>query len=213
MSPMILLYGSPESFPNYRQALKAAGARVTFTEGGGSLNTCDGLLLAGGGDLDPVYYGQSCAGSLPPDLKRDAAEMELLEQFVSFKKPVLGICRGMQVINVLFGGTLIQDLPCHSQLGGNDRLHPVTAEPGCFLESLYGTRCIVNSAHHQAVDRLGNGLKILQQTDDAVPEALAHRSLPVFGVQWHPERLTGVFSRPPAVDGGRIFDFFMSYFS
>lgn len=212
MPPMILLYGCPEHFKNYRQALESSGVRVAFTGDGAKPGTCDGLLLAGGGDLSPAYYAQPCAGAFAPDRERDVSEMELLEAFVSAKKPILGICRGMQVINVFFGGTLIQDLPGHGTIDGADRLHPVTTEPGCFLESLYGVRCVVNSAHHQAVDRSGEHLRITQRSDDGVPEALEHALLPIWGVQWHPERLTGTFFQSGAVDGRRIFNFFMSYF-
>ena len=212
MKPRILLYGRPEKFENYRKALEAAGARVAFTEEGALPETCDGLLLAGGGDINPACYGQPPAGSFLPDPERDALEMELLGAYSAVKKPVLGICRGIQIINVYFGGTLVQNLPGHSQIDGSDRLHGVTAQPGCFLEKLYGTYSIVNSAHHQAVDHLGNGLRILQWADDGVCEALAHTALPVLGVQWHPERLAGLHLRSGAVDGSRIFNFFLSYF-
>ena len=213
MEPRILLYGCPEDFENYRRALVAAGARAVFTGDGGLPETCDGLLLAGGGDIDPAYYGQHSAGSFPPNPARDALELELLGLFTATQKPVLGICRGIQVINVFFGGTLVQNLPGHSQIAGADRLHGVTTEPGCYLGRLYGAHSVVNSAHHQAVDRLGDCLRILQWADDGVVEAIAHTVLPVFGVQWHPERLTEAFLRADAVDGGRIFDSFLSYFS
>lgn len=212
MKPKILLYGCPEKFENYRRALESAGARALFSGNGALSESCDGLLLAGGGDMDPAYYGQSPAGAYPPDRDRDAQELELLDSFAAAGKPVLGICRGVQVLNVYFGGTLIQDLPGHNQIDGTDRLHTVTAEPGCFLEKLYGVCSVVNSAHHQAIDRPGDGLRILQRADDGVTEALAHTVFPMFGVQWHPERLTGPFFRPDAVDGSRIFDCFLSYF-
>lgn len=212
MTPRILLCGDPETFSNYRRALEAAGGRAVFTAEGGSPDECGGLLLPGGGDMDPAYYGQAPAGSNPPDAARDALELELLGIFAARKKPVLGICRGMQVINVCFGGTLVQNLPGHSQVDGADRLHAVTAEPGTFPERLYGPRSVVNSAHHQAVDRPGRDLCVSQRADDGVAEALFHLRLPIFGVQWHPERLTGSHLRPGAADGGRIFDFFLSYF-
>lgn len=116
---------------------------------------------------------------------------------------VLGICRGHQVINVFFGGTLVQDLPGHGAAGDIDRLHFVrtAASP---LRELYGERHVVNSAHHQAVDRLGSGLRALQWAPDGTVEALCHRTLPVWGVQWHPERTGGY------LDGVRLFRWFLS---
>jgi putative glutamine amidotransferase len=113
-------------------------------------------------------------------------EMALLEQFTAQRKPVLGLCRGMQTINVFFGGTLLQDIQGHSAVGGADRRHAVRTDrrsPLAFCGE------IVNSAHHQAVDRLGSGLQAAQWADDGVVEALCHQSSPVWAVQWHPERL------------------------
>ena len=94
----------------------------------------------------------------------------------------------MQSINVFFGGDLVQDWPGHSAVNGADRLHTVTTVPSP-LQTLYDHRCTVNSSHHQIVGRLGHGLEALQWADDGAVEALRHRTLPVWGVQWHPERM------------------------
>ena len=120
--------------------------------------------------------------------ERDRAELALLEDFNAAKKPVLGICRGLQAINVFFGGTLAQDIPGHSALEGADRLHGVRTAPSPFLAPC-GEAPLVNSAHHQAADRLGSGLRAAQWAADGVVEALFHHRLPVWAVQWHPERL------------------------
>lgn len=138
---------------------------------------------------------------------RDAAELDLLEHFTAEGKPVLGICRGLQTINVFFGGTLVQDLPGHNALT-RDRLHAVDTAVGTFGR-LWGERTIVNSAHHQAVDRLGTGLQSVQWAPDGTVEALLHSKLPVWAVQWHPERLTGPMAIQGAADGGRLLEAFL----
>lgn len=183
----LYLWGDPERYGNYRRAVERAGGRVRF---GGNPEGCGGLVLPGGGDLEPRRYGQENTASRGLEPERDAAEMTLLERFASRRLPVLGICRGMQTINVYFGGTLWQDIPGHTAQNGVDRIHAVrtAASP---LRGICGERCEVNSAHHQAVDRMGSGLEPAQWAADGVVEALCHRTLPVWAVQWHPERLEG----------------------
>lgn len=195
----VYIWGSPERYKNYRRAVEAAGGQVRF---GGRIDGCGALLLPGGGDMEPWRYGQANTGSRCLEPERDAAELLLLERFTTLGRPVLGICRGLQTINVFFGGTLIQDLSGHSSVDGIDRLHRVRAAPSP-LRDLYGERCVVNSAHHQAADRLGSGLCAVQWASDGTVEALCHKSLPVWGVQWHPERTGGV------LDGGKLFEAFL----
>ena len=179
------VWGKPEQYKNYRTAVEAAGGKLCF---GGDPERCDFLLLPGGGDLEPWRYGQENTASHGLEPERDSAELELIDRFVTLRKPVLGVCRGMQTINVFFGGTLIQDMRGHNAADGSDRYHWVrtAASP---IRDLCGERCIVNSAHHQAVDRLGTGLQAVQWAPDGIVEAVCHRSLPVWAVQWHPERL------------------------
>jgi len=173
-----------EGFENYVNALSALGAEVYFSDP----DSCDALLLPGGDDIDPCHYGQENCGSVGIDAERDRLEFEALDAFVKSGQPVLGICRGAQLINVAFGGSLFQDIPNHSRINNADRLHGsrTTDEK---LRSLYGEEFIINSSHHQAVDRLGEGLSAVQWADDGTVEAIRHESLPVFAVQWHPERL------------------------
>ena len=185
----IFIWGAPRSYGNYARAIAAGGGELVGSPE--AADRCGGLLLPGGGDLEPWRYGQANRASRSLDPERDAGELALLDRFTARGKPVLGICRGLQVINVFFGGTLCQDLPGHSTVAGIDRLHTVRTAPGP-LRRLYGERCIVNSAHHQAADRLGSGLRAVQWTPDGTVEALCHATLPVWAVQWHPERLSGV---------------------
>ena len=147
---------------------------------------CDALVLCGGGDLDPALFGQENHGSHPPDR-------------------VLGICRGMQVLNVFLGGTLIQDLqPAWRALhqGEEDVYHSIRCRSGSLLERLLGPCPTVNSAHHQAVDRLGKELAATAWAPEGFAEGIEHSSLPVLGVQFHPERLSG----PGRGEGGALFE-------
>ena len=182
----IYIWGDPQRFRNYSRAVTAAGGSVQF---GGDPTGCDGLLLSGGGDLEPWRYGQENRGSHRMDPERDERDFRLLEEFLQRGKMVLGICRGLQVINVFFDGTLIQDLAGHSAVDGKDRLHEVSTTD-CGLRRLWGgERIVVNSAHHQAVDRVGEGLQVIQRAEDGTIEGLRHERLPILALQWHPERL------------------------
>ena len=162
MTPRILLAADLPA-DNYVNAVFAAGGVPAVYSGKEEPSAFDGLLLCGGGDVDPSFYGEEpCAELIRVDRSRDEREFALLEAFVAAMKPVLGICRGHQVINVFFGGTLVQELADHLFHRNPDpeRLfnltHDSTAAPGSFVARLYGTSFRVNSAHHQAVDRLAN---------------------------------------------------------
>ena len=171
----------------------------------------DGLILCGGNDVDPKYYGQPMNGSVNLDKERDAVEFALLEAYVNAGKPVMGICRGYQLINIFFGGTLEQHIaaaPLHIQHDGVDSVHDVTAEKGSILQKLYGDTFSVNSSHHQAVQTLGAGLKATAFWN-GMTEAYEHESLPIFGVQWHPERMCFTKKREDTVDGSLLFRYFL----
>ena len=157
----------------------------------------DGLVLSGGGDVHPRRYGESPAPKLGPvDEVRDEFELTLAREALARERPVLGICRGLQVLVVAAGGALWQDLPSqapNSRSHGNAGQpveHPVTLEPGSRLALLIGqTELTVSSSHHQAPRTIGGGLVAVGWSSDGVVEAVEHPDRPyALGVQWHPER-------------------------
>ena len=210
----ILIAGETGTVPNYVQALRLAGAEPIDTLTPDDLESFDGLLLPGGPDIDPARYGQENTASVLADAFLEERQFALLDAFVQMKKPILGICRGHQLLHVYFGGTLIQDLPCadhHRAIDHVDQVHPTEALANSFLGQLYGTAFSTNSSHHQGVDRPGTDLTIVQWSEQhTVVEASAHRTLPIWSVQWHPERMCGSFARTDTVDGKLIFDFFLN---
>ena len=208
-TPVIFILGKEETYVNYISAVRACGGTVRCAREPDEAGACQGLLLPGGGDVDPALYGRSARGALSPNRLRDQRELDLIRQFADAGKPIFGICRGVQILNVFFGGTLIQDLPHHRQIAEQDQFHRVVSRPDTPLRRMYGDVFTVNSAHHQAVDRPGAGLRIDARAEDGVAEALCHETLPVFGVQWHPERLTGAWSRADAPDGRPLFEAFI----
>lgn len=169
------------------------------------------LLLTGGPDVDPVRYGEERHATVSAiDAQRDEFEIALVHRAASGGLPVFGICRGLQLMNVALGGTLIQDLPSHTsgtiQHSKTMPLcaiaHEVWVSPSSKLASLMSEKmaeadsCDVNSRHHQAVKRLADGLEVTATAPDGVIEAVEHRTLPFFvAVQWHPENFwrTGEF--------------------
>lgn len=202
MKKTVCIWGEAARFANYRRAVESAGGRAVFHRGAPfEVQKWDALILPGGGDLEPWRYGRENTASRGLEPRRDQEELELLAEFTAAGKPVLGICRGMQVINVFFGGSLLQDIPGHSALDSGDRLHTLRETPSALPPLL---EKVVNSAHHQAADRLGSGLRAAQWAPDGVVEGICHERLPVWGVQWHPERL--VFSE----EGRRLFGAFLA---
>jgi putative glutamine amidotransferase len=160
----------------------------------------DGIILTGGEDPSPHLYGEAPQHGLGEvAYERDLAELALIRLAVELKKPILGICRGMQILNVALGGTLIQDIPRqvpgsyqHAQKGSKQYgTHTVRLEPG-FLASAFGqTEVFVNSSHHQAVKDPAPGFTVTGRAGDGVIEAIESENGLMIGVQWHPERMWG----------------------
>jgi putative glutamine amidotransferase len=159
----------------------------------------DGLVLQGGADVSPSTYGETpLAAQWAGDRLRDVYEIELAHEFIEAGKPVLGICRGAQLINVAFGGTLYQDIPTqlpespvHVTDAYEKHRHDIRFEPGSGLARLYRgvQKPTVTSIHHQAIKQLGRGLRVEAWSEpDGVVEAIrANGKGYVFAVQWHPE--------------------------
>ena len=161
----------------------------------------DGILFSGGEDVDPALYDEPTRHeSVHVDRARDDFEFALLDAAMDRRLPIFGICRGIQMINVKFGGTLIQDIPSdtelerdHRQTGSRSELtHSVTVtEPESALANVVAGSCRVNSLHHQAIKRVGRGLKVTAHSEDGLVEAVeAADDYPfLMAVQWHPEEL------------------------
>lgn len=195
-------------FSDYAARVAQAGAiPVLLPYEAGSASTIDrldGLLVTGGQDVHPSVYGaeveaapvdESRTSGFAHDVDRDAYEMTLICAAIETRTPVLGICRGHQILNVTLGGTLVVDLPT-TQVehyltdaaptdGRSD--HRVDFTPGSLAHDIYGPGRTFNSWHHQAVERLGAGLVASGRAQDAVVEAIELPGRPVLGVQWHPE--------------------------
>lgn len=202
----------PQAVANYLDALAQLGARG---DAGRSFNPSeyDGLLLPGGWDVNPERYGKARIPEETIDDDLDAIQFETLDRFLAAGKPVFGICRGHQLLNVALGGTLIQHLPGagkHMSLpNGNDNTHRVFVRQGSFLSRIYGAECTVNSTHHQGVEKTGKGLTAVMRSEDGVIEAMEHDTLSVWSVQWHPERMCFRHKRNNTADGSLVLRFFL----
>jgi len=162
------------------------------------VDSVKGLLFPGGNDIDPKVYHELRAARLGEvDRELDLFQMSALKLAMARKKPLLAICRGIQLVNVTLGGTLFQDIPSqfdtlslekHMQSTISfDTDHSVNFEPGSTLHGLFGDCTMINSRHHQSVKTPGKDLVVTARAPDGVIEGLQHKDLPMFLVQWHPE--------------------------
>ena len=202
--PIVILTPSPEengdSFflkQSYIEACEEAGILPLVLPIGiekeavrGILSSADGLLLTGGGDVDPRLYGEEkderCG---TPSQLRDTLELDAVEIALELGLPVFGICRGVQVMNVALGGTLHQHIDGHRQTGEyHEPHHKVTVSD--VLEGIYPKTAYVNSFHHQVINKLADKLELCAMSEDGYIEGVympCHRFF--VGVQWHPERM------------------------
>lgn len=174
----------------------------------------DGIILTGGNDVDPAYYGEEPhpkLGELMPE--KDRLEFKMIDLASKADKGIFGICKGMQLMNIYFGGSLYQDLSQyegekikHSTHNTLDMAnHGIELEEGSFLHEILGRTHRVNSAHHQAINRLGEGLIIGAKAPDGIIEAVYHSTKKaVFGTQFHPEMTAHVDAKSQA-----LFDYFV----
>ena len=182
----------------YIRALKECGADVKFVKSTDEALTCDGILFTGGNDITPSFYGEEkdekCGKTNP---KRDKLEKEIFDVFYKTGKPIFGICRGMQFINVCLGGSVYQDITDKQTENHKDSVkmfnnyHKVKIENGSLLSDIFKRENItVNSTHHQAVKSLGENLKTAAISHDGFIESYESTSHPFcVGVQWHPEHV------------------------
>ncbi|MFI1467993.1 gamma-glutamyl-gamma-aminobutyrate hydrolase family protein [Streptomyces wuyuanensis] len=182
----------PAGYPRLVQSAGGIAAMLPPDEPGRAAATVarlDGLVVAGGPDVEPVWYGAEPGPRTgPPARERDAWELALIRAALDSGTPLLGICRGMQLLNVALGGTLVQHLDGHVEAVGVFGRHPVAPVAGTLYASLVPEESSVPTYHHQSVDRLGDGLVVSAHAHDGTVEAV---ELPdpawVLGVQWHPE--------------------------
>ena len=197
---------------NYIDAIHHLGEDAEEINRNFDIDAFDGLLLPGGYDVSPDRYGEKIEEGVITNPVLDDFQFYALDLFVKAKKPVLGICRGHQLLNVYFGGTLIQDIDSECKAvhtpedWRNDKVHMTRTDRDSWLAKLYGkTEIITNSAHHQAVKRIGDGLEACQWGEDGLIEACFHRELPIISVQWHPERMCFDHARCDTDCGMRVF--------
>ncbi|MFD7445003.1 gamma-glutamyl-gamma-aminobutyrate hydrolase family protein [Streptomyces sp. NPDC059909] len=182
----------PEGYPRLVQSAGGIAAMLPPDDPGRAASVVarlDGLVVAGGPDVEPVRYGaEPDPRTGPPARERDTWELALIEAALASGTPLLGICRGMQLLNVALGGTLVQHMEGHAKEVGVFGRHPVTPVPGTRYAALVPEESSVPTYHHQAVDLLGTGLVVSARAEDGTVEAV---ELPdpawVVGVQWHPE--------------------------
>jgi putative glutamine amidotransferase len=195
-----------DKFSMYVDWIRSANAAVELVQlsyamsDSPDLANIDGIVLTGGGDVNPSFYGKSELLPLAKgiDDRRDAFENKLIQQSLEADIPILGVCRGMQMVNATLGGTLHPDLVSlgyedHAGGQGVEKIHPITVSPNSLLSDLAGTFNVeVNSYHHQAVDTLGRGLIVVATSSDGVIESAewgVKEGMPfLMLVQWHPER-------------------------
>jgi putative glutamine amidotransferase len=176
--------------------------QVSVNDAVANLSKCNGLVLTGGEDIHPGKFGKEFDISrCEIDENRDALEFALLEKALELKLPILAICRGLQLCNVYFGGTLIIDIPEdvpnsfeHRRLNDTDSIHSISVESGSLLKKISGEfDGFINSAHHQSIEHLPEKLIATAKSEDGIIEAIEFKEYlnePFFlGVQWHPERM------------------------
>lgn len=208
----ILIVGHEEETKNYTNAASFAGyfpivtdtldllnqdaMENTFTNS--LLSLADVLILPGGSDISPSILGAANQGSRQIDEPLDLVQLAYFQYFLRHKKPIIGICKGLQLINVALGGSLIQNMSpdrllLHQALDGKDNQHSCNYEfnPDIPLNSyIFHNQApnYINSAHHQCVQKLAPDLYAFQHASDGTIEGFIHNKLPILGLQWHPER-------------------------
>ncbi len=209
----IAIAGTPEGAKNFISALHALGAEGSPVLEETDFSKYDGLILPGGADIDPELYGEENWGCKKIQRDRDLRQLEITKIFDEAGKPILGVCKGHQLLNIYFGAKMCQHIPEYEmhQWVEADQAHLSRCTPGCFLHEIYGrTEFSINSAHHQAVIIPAEGFIPIQWAPDGILEAMVHDTRPILSLQWHPERMCVEHRRPDAVDGLPVFRYFLN---
>ena len=188
----IFIYADEKSAINYDNAIKSTKIQCNLTYSR-DITKCANhthLILCGGGDVNPAFYNMQNQSCKNVSVIRDLSELYLISYFYSHNLPILGICRGMQIINIAFGGNLTQSLKDknHHYDSGGDVFHPIECTRG-FLKAIYGEQLMVNSAHRQAINHVADNFIGCGYSDDLICEAFEHKNSKILGVQFHPERM------------------------
>lgn len=197
----VFIPANPNDFSNYKNALSKHNISFIISENIYDITLCNALLLPGGGDIAPFFFGEKNKGSYNISLGSDILCFSAIDYAYKKSLPVLGICKGMQIINVYFGGKINQHLKnadLHS-FNKKDSMHETIILPNNILNDIYGSCLCVNSAHHQGISLTGQNLYPVQYASDGTIEGIIHACKPIIGVQWHPERIEC---------GKYLFDFF-----
>ena len=213
----VAVIGSPDLHKNYQTALEKADCSAVIFPDASYVEkhpgAFDGLLLPGGGDVlasysDYLPFLHMPSGNIPfSDMLLTLEQFRALHLFYGQSKPVFGICKGMQLINLYFRGTIKEvSYPRLHRHPKKDAFHPADNVPGSFLHAFFEPHMLVNSNHHQCVDLIGQNLQAVQYAPDKTVEAVTHLSAPVFGTQWHPERMPELSGQ----DALLLFRYFVS---
>lgn len=210
------LVTAEDDYLDYCKAFEALGKEPFISLRPEDLNLADVLILPGSGqDMNPKLWGEEDRGSNDVNDELDTVQWELTDRAICSGKPILGICRGMQFINVFFGGTLIQELPCSRchKMTSPENYHDVLHLPGTFMADLYGESSEVNSRHHQGIGRIGEQLQAVSlwnDGEDSVVEAIACEEQAILGLQWHPEKMFLYGNQMQRNDAEKLFHWFFS---
>lgn len=229
-----MIHTNPKGIPalsvnkTYMDAIAAAGG-IPVMMGTPKLvdeyaEICDGLLITGGESVHPARFGKTFDElsygdpNIAHNLKagcntvRDEMEFAAFNAFYKKNKPIMGICRGHQLVNAALGGENMLNFPRRHRFEHSEGIeHQIVTESGSILNRIYGDKVLVNSFHRDCATSVGEDVIVGARSEDGIIEAIEHKTLPIFSVQFHPERMRGENPFPLAgPDGTKIFEYFLS---